>query len=95
MLYVSLLVEALRARPRAMFWVAALSQAFIWVLVPALIYAAPPGEVPLVLSVRAGGDAGRPVTAAIPDSPEARAFTAIAEQLAARISIQTVGAAGA
>ena len=48
---IGVLVEALRARPRAMFWVAALSQAFIWVLVPALIYAAPPGEVPLVLAV--------------------------------------------
>src|SRR5436305_13007998 len=34
-----------------MFWIAALSQAFIWVLVPALTYAAPPGEVPLVLAV--------------------------------------------
>jgi len=51
------------------------------------------GEVPLVASVRAGGDAGRPVTAAAPDSAEARAFAGIAEQLAARISIQTVGAA--
>jgi 4-amino-4-deoxy-L-arabinose transferase-like glycosyltransferase len=50
MLYVSLLVEALRARPVVMFWVAALSQAILWVLLPALIYAAPPGEVPLVLA---------------------------------------------
>jgi 4-amino-4-deoxy-L-arabinose transferase-like glycosyltransferase len=50
MLYVSLLVEALRARPVVMFWVAALSQAILWVLLPTLIYAAPPGEVPLVLA---------------------------------------------
>jgi 4-amino-4-deoxy-L-arabinose transferase-like glycosyltransferase len=50
MLYVSLLVEALRARPVLMFWFAALSQAVLWVLLPTLIYAAPPGEVPLVLA---------------------------------------------
>jgi 4-amino-4-deoxy-L-arabinose transferase-like glycosyltransferase len=50
MLYVSLLVEALRARPVLMFWVAALSQAILWVLLPTLIYAAPPGDVPLVLA---------------------------------------------
>ena len=50
MLYVSLLVEALRARPIAMFWVAALSQAILWVLLPTLIYVAPPGDVPLVLA---------------------------------------------
>ena len=50
MLHVSLLVEALRARPVLMFWVAALSQAVLWVLLPTLIYAAPPGDVPLVLA---------------------------------------------
>jgi hypothetical protein len=51
MLYVSLLVEALRARPVLMFWVAALAQALVWVLLPTLIYVAPPGDVPLVLAV--------------------------------------------
>jgi hypothetical protein len=51
MLYVSLLVEALRARPALMFWIAALSQALVWVLLPSLIYAAPPGDVPLALAV--------------------------------------------
>jgi 4-amino-4-deoxy-L-arabinose transferase-like glycosyltransferase len=51
MLYVSLLVEALRARPVVMFWVAALSQAIIWAVLPTLIYAAPPGDVPLVLAI--------------------------------------------
>lgn len=51
MLHVSLLVEALRARPALMFWTAALSQALVWVLVAALVYASPPGEVPLVLAV--------------------------------------------
>src|SRR2546421_168672 len=40
MLYVSLLVEALRARPVLMFWIAALSQTIVWVLVPALVITA-------------------------------------------------------
>lgn len=51
MLYVSLLIEALRARPRAMFWFATLSQAALWTLVPAIFYAAPPVETTLVLVV--------------------------------------------
>jgi hypothetical protein len=51
MFRVSLILEALRARPALMFWVAALAQGALWTLVPALFYAAPPGEVPLVLAV--------------------------------------------
>src|SRR5205085_2099811 len=51
MFRVSLILEALRARPALMFWLAALAQATLWTLVPALFYAAPPGEVPLVLAV--------------------------------------------
>jgi 4-amino-4-deoxy-L-arabinose transferase-like glycosyltransferase len=51
LLHVSLIVEALRARPSLMFWVAALGQAALWALVPALFYAAPPGDMPLVLAV--------------------------------------------
>src|ERR1044072_2764235 len=51
MFRVSLILEALRARPVLMFWVAALAQGTLWTLVPALFYAAPPGEVPLVLAV--------------------------------------------
>src|SRR5437763_693051 len=50
MLRVSLILEALRARPALMFWVAALAQGTLWTLVPALFYAAPPGEVPLGLA---------------------------------------------
>jgi 4-amino-4-deoxy-L-arabinose transferase-like glycosyltransferase len=50
MLHVSLLVEALRARPVLMFWVAALSQAAMWVLLPTLIFAAPPADVPFTLA---------------------------------------------
>jgi hypothetical protein len=51
MLYVSLLVEALRAHPETMFWIAALSQALLWTLVPTLFYSAPPGDVSLVIAV--------------------------------------------
>lgn len=51
MFRVSLILEALRARPALMFWVAALSQGLLWTLVPTLFYAAPPGEVPLVLAI--------------------------------------------
>src|SRR5436190_9096234 len=51
MFRVSLILEALRARPVLMFWVAALAQGTLWTLVPSLIYAAPPGEVPLMLAV--------------------------------------------
>src|ERR1041385_3060545 len=51
MFRVSLILEALRARPVLMFWVAALAQGTLWTLVPALFYAAPPGDVPLVLAV--------------------------------------------
>src|SRR3954463_14319848 len=51
MFHVSLILEALRARPVLMFWVAALAQGTLWTLVPSLFYAAPPGEVPLVLAV--------------------------------------------
>jgi 4-amino-4-deoxy-L-arabinose transferase-like glycosyltransferase len=51
MLRVSLIVEALRAHPALMVAVAALAQGTLWTLVPALFYAAPPGDVPLVLAV--------------------------------------------
>src|SRR5882757_8176166 len=51
MFHVSLILEALRARPAVMFWVAALAQGALWTLVPSLFYAAPPGDVPLVLAI--------------------------------------------
>ena len=41
------------------------------------------GEIPLDLSIRLAGDEGTPVVAAQPDSPEARAFRAIARRLIA------------
>ena len=51
MLYVSIFVELLRSRPALAGWIAALAQAFLWTLVPALFYLGPPGEVPFVLAV--------------------------------------------
>ncbi len=45
------------------------------------------GRVPLNPIVRAGGDAGDPVTVTAPDSPIAREFTAIAGRLAQRLAI--------
>src|SRR5207248_3163214 len=51
MIYVSPVIELVRARPGLVFWTAALAQALVWTLVPALFYASPPGEVPLVLAI--------------------------------------------
>ena len=44
------------------------------------------GEIPLELKVREGGDAGVPIVAGHPDSPEAQAFMEMAKNIAGRIS---------
>jgi ATP-binding protein involved in chromosome partitioning len=46
------------------------------------------GEIPLVLSVREGGDNGRPVVVASPNSPEAQAFLTMAKNIAGRVSTE-------
>ena len=51
MLTVSLLIEILRTKPRLMFWLVVLTQALLWLLVPALFYSAPPGDVAEVLAI--------------------------------------------
>jgi 4-amino-4-deoxy-L-arabinose transferase-like glycosyltransferase len=51
MLYVSIFVELLRARPALAVGLAALAQAALWTLIPTLFYGAPPGEVATVLAV--------------------------------------------
>jgi hypothetical protein len=51
MLYVSVLVELVRARPALAMWIAAIAQALLWTLVPTVFYAAPPGDVPVVLAI--------------------------------------------
>jgi len=53
------------------------------------------GEIPLELQVRVGGDEGRPVVAAYPDSPEAEAFMAVARAVAGRVSVASVARAPA
>ena len=44
------------------------------------------GELPLDLKVRQGGDAGLPIVAGEPDSPEAKRFMEIAANVAGRVS---------
>jgi hypothetical protein len=51
MLYVSIFVELLRSRPALAVWLATLAQALLWLLVPMLFYAGPPGDLPNVLAV--------------------------------------------
>lgn len=46
------------------------------------------GEIPLDLSVRQGGDAGKPICASKPDHVVSQAFIEVAKKLAAQISIQ-------
>lgn len=50
------------------------------------------GRIPLMANVRVSGDTGRPVVAEDPNSPAGRAFQALAEQVAARISVQLLSA---
>jgi hypothetical protein len=65
MLHVSIFIEGLRSNPRLMFWLATLAQAAIWWLVPAIFYAAPPGDLPQVLAIghelQLGTDLGPPL----------------------------------
>jgi ATP-binding protein involved in chromosome partitioning len=45
------------------------------------------GEIALDPAVRRGGDAGRPIVAVEPESPQARAFRDLAQAIAARVSV--------
>ena len=47
------------------------------------------GAIPLNPSVREGGDAGIPIVVSKPESPVARALITVAEDLAAKVSVQT------
>jgi len=46
--------------------------------------------VPLGIEVREGGDKGVPVVVSQPDSPQARAFKHVAEEVARQISIEAM-----
>jgi hypothetical protein len=65
MYFVPLYVEALRSRPLLLFWVATLAQAAIWIAVPTVFYAAPPGDLPHLLAIghefQLRGDLGPPL----------------------------------
>lgn len=49
------------------------------------------GEVPIDPNVRMGGDSGVPIVVSQPESPAANAFRTIARDVAAKISLQTLG----
>lgn len=51
MFFVPLYLELLRSRPQLVFWFAALTQAFIWLVVPAVFYFAPPSDLAQLLAV--------------------------------------------
>src|SRR6202167_4969719 len=51
MFFVPLYIEWLRSRPLLLFWVAALSQALVWIAVPMLFYSAPPEELAQLLAI--------------------------------------------
>ena len=51
MFYVPLYIEMLRSRPLLVFWAATLAQAVLWLAVPMLFYAAPPGDLAQLLAV--------------------------------------------
>src|SRR2546429_5416141 len=51
MLFVSIFVELLPSRPSLSVWLGVLREALLWLLVPSLFYAGPPGDLPNVLAV--------------------------------------------
>jgi ATP-binding protein involved in chromosome partitioning len=51
------------------------------------------GEIPLSTDIRTSSDGGRPIVESMPDSPSARAFFRVAENLAAGVSILNLGGA--
>jgi ATP-binding protein involved in chromosome partitioning len=51
------------------------------------------GEIPLDTKIRLGGDTGLPVMITEPESPLGQAFTRVAEQIAARVSVMNVQSA--
>lgn len=52
------------------------------------------GSIPLDPSVRTGGDRGAPITVTNPDSSSAQALRAIAEAIAARLSVNALAGSG-
>ena len=50
------------------------------------------GEVPIDLAIREGGDAGVPIVAGQPASPQAEALLAVARNVAGAVSTQVLKA---
>src|ERR1700761_4887923 len=65
MRFTSLVIELIRARPRLMVGIVVLFQAALWLIVPLLFYASPPGHVATVLAFgreyQVGTDLGPPL----------------------------------
>src|SRR5215469_3566491 len=65
MRFTSLVIELIRARPRLVFWIVALLQAGLWLTVPLIFYASPPGDLATVLAYgreyQVGTDLGPPL----------------------------------
>jgi nitrogenase subunit NifH len=51
------------------------------------------GEIPLDLRIREAGDRGVPVVVADPEGAEARAFVAMAQNVAGAVSVEVIGKA--
>jgi len=51
------------------------------------------GEIPLDLKVREGGDKGVPVVVGDPEGPQAKAFVAMAQNVAGAVSVEVIGKA--
>jgi len=52
------------------------------------------GQIPLSISVREGGDLGVPIVVGAPDSPQAAAFTQIAENVATQLCLSSLKSPG-
>jgi ATP-binding protein involved in chromosome partitioning len=50
------------------------------------------GAIPLSVSVREGGDLGVPIVVGAPESPQAKAFREVAQNVAAQVSIAAIKA---
>jgi ATP-binding protein involved in chromosome partitioning len=48
------------------------------------------GGIPISINIREGGDLGVPIVISQPDSPQAKAFTHVAQNVAAQVSIQAI-----
>jgi hypothetical protein len=66
MRFTSLVIELIRARPRLVVWIVVLFQAALWLIVPLLCYASPPGNLATVLAFgreyQVGTDLGPPLS---------------------------------